>query len=88
VAARPDAGRAVILGETRERPHDVDQVFGLAALVGYRQHRPNLGNFEGRCPSVLFVHDRDTPFGAIDALRPDQRELAEAWRSEQECTRR
>src|SRR3546814_9758783 len=25
----------------------------LAALVGYRQHRPNLGNYEGRCPSVL-----------------------------------
>ena len=24
----------------------------LAALVGYRQHRPNLGNYEGRCPSA------------------------------------
>src|SRR3546814_15651923 len=23
----------------------------LAALVGYRQHRPNPGNYEGRCPS-------------------------------------
>jgi len=71
-------------------PPDIARGFPpeLAALVGYRQHRPNLGNFEGRCPSVLFVHDRDTPFGAIDALRPDQRELAEAWRSEQECTRR
>jgi ectoine hydroxylase-related dioxygenase (phytanoyl-CoA dioxygenase family) len=44
----------------------------LAALVGYRQHRPNLGNFEGQCPSILL--DTETPerIGAIDALRPDQ----------------
>jgi ectoine hydroxylase-related dioxygenase (phytanoyl-CoA dioxygenase family) len=55
----------------------------LAALVGYRQHRPNLGNFEGRCPSVLFEHDPHTPFGAVDALRPDQEEVAEHWRREQ-----
>jgi ectoine hydroxylase-related dioxygenase (phytanoyl-CoA dioxygenase family) len=58
----------------------------LAALVGYRQHRPNLGNFEGRCPSVLFEHDPRTPFGAVDALRPDQRDVAEAWRREQVAT--
>ena len=56
----------------------------LAALVGYRQHRPNLGNFEGQCPSVLFERDADAPLGAVDALRPDQREVAEAWRQEQE----
>src|SRR3546814_6535467 len=31
----------------------------LAALVGYRQHRPNLGNYEGRCPSVLLGDDVD-----------------------------
>jgi ectoine hydroxylase-related dioxygenase (phytanoyl-CoA dioxygenase family) len=51
----------------------------LAALVGYRQHRPNLGNFEGQCPSVLFEHDPDAPLGAIDALRPAQEAFAEAW---------
>lgn len=56
----------------------------LAALIGYRQHRPNLGNFEGQCPSVLFDLDADAPRGAIDALRPDQREAAEAWRDTQE----
>jgi ectoine hydroxylase-related dioxygenase (phytanoyl-CoA dioxygenase family) len=55
----------------------------LAALVGYRQHRPNLGNFEGQCPSVLFAQDPDTPLGAVDALRPDQSEVAEAWLHEQ-----
>lgn len=47
----------------------------LAALVGYRQHRPNLGNFEGQCPSV-HVPER---IGSIDALRPDQQQLVEAY---------
>lgn len=55
----------------------------LAALVGYRQHRPNLGNYEGQCPSVLFTHAADTPLGAIDALRPDQQALVEAHVQEQ-----
>ncbi|MCA1196502.1 phytanoyl-CoA dioxygenase family protein [Sphingomonas sp. R647] len=44
----------------------------LAALVGYRQHRPNLGNFEGVCPSVLLQDMVPAHLGAIDALRPDQ----------------
>lgn len=47
----------------------------LAALVGYTQHRPNLGNFEGQCPSVLLREDRPAYLGAIDSLRPDQEEL-------------
>ncbi len=44
----------------------------LAALVGSRQHRPNRGNYEGRCPSILLGDADDGPIGAIDALRPDQ----------------
>jgi hypothetical protein len=44
----------------------------LQALVGYRQHRPNLGNFEGRCPSILLGDAVPDHLGAIDALRPDQ----------------
>ena len=44
----------------------------LAALIGYRQHRPNLGNFEGRCPSILLDDDIPAALGAVDALRPDQ----------------
>jgi hypothetical protein len=66
-------------------PPEVARAFPpeLAALVGYRQHRPNLGNFEGQCPSVLFGQSPDTPIGAIDALRPDQRDVAEAWLREQ-----
>src|SRR3546814_6697504 len=51
----------------------------LAALVGYRQHRPNLGNYEGRCPSILLDDKRRGPLGAIDAMRPDQIELVEAF---------
>lgn len=51
----------------------------LAALVGYRQHRPNLGNYEGQCPSVLLDGDADRPLGAIDALRPDQQALVDAY---------
>ncbi len=44
----------------------------LAALAGYAQHRPNLGNYEGHCPSVLLQSTLDGPLGAIDALRPEQ----------------
>lgn len=49
----------------------------LAALVGYRQHRPNLGNFEGRCPSVLLSDDKPVRLGAIDALSPDQKQAVD-----------
>lgn len=44
----------------------------LSELVGYAQHRPNLGNFEGQCPSILFGGYPEEPIGAADALRPDQ----------------
>jgi hypothetical protein len=44
----------------------------LAALVGYRQHRPNLGNFEGRCPSILLADGAPGCLAAADSLRPDQ----------------
>ncbi|MCW6536294.1 phytanoyl-CoA dioxygenase family protein [Sphingomonas lycopersici] len=44
----------------------------LAELVGYVQHRPNLGNYEGQCPSILLGDGIPARIGAIDALRPDQ----------------
>lgn len=47
----------------------------LAALIGYAQHRPNLGNYEGQCPSILLRDDVPVHVGAIDALRPDQEAL-------------
>lgn len=47
----------------------------LAALAGYKAHRPNLGTHEGRCPSLLLASGGQPPMGAIDALRPEQEAL-------------
>lgn len=56
----------------------------LAALVGYRQHRPNLGNYEGQCPSVLLQREIPQRFAATDALRPDQEMLLADYVREQD----
>lgn len=57
----------------------------LAELAGYTQHRPNLGNYEGQCPSVLLKDEIDEFLQPTDALRPDQeiavREFAESRRN-------
>jgi len=60
----------------------------LAALVGYAQHRPNLGNFEGQCPSILLQGKVPARIGAIDALRPDQAELVAEFVRTQDWTGR
>ena len=60
----------------------------LAALVGYRQHRPNLGNYEGQCPSVLLQPDIPDRFAATDALRPDQESLLADYVREQDWPER
>jgi len=44
----------------------------LAALVGYAQHRPNLGNVEGRCPSELLWSDGLAGLPPADALNDEQ----------------
>lgn len=69
-------------------PPEVAKTFppDLAALVGYRQHRPNLGNFEGQCPSVLLTNTATSALGAQDALRPDQQVMVEAYVQSQTCT--
>lgn len=58
----------------------------LAELAGYVQHRPNLGNYEGQCPSILLRDDPPDYPRATDALRPDQliavAEFADARRKE------
>jgi len=56
----------------------------LAALVGYTQHRPNLGNYEGQCPSILLGDEVPTRIGAVDALRPDQRALVAEFAQQQD----
>lgn len=62
-------------------PPEVARQFSrsLARLAGYQVHRPNLGTFEGRCPSLL-LEDAARPSGAIDALLPEQEALIAAWR--------
>ncbi len=54
----------------------------LAALVGYAQHRPNLGNYEGQCPSLLLGDSVPAHIGAVDALRPDQQAMLESFAEE------
>ena len=55
-------------------PPDVARSFSpdLADLAGYALHRPNLGNYEGQCPSVLLGRAVSDNLQATDALRPDQ----------------
>jgi ectoine hydroxylase-related dioxygenase (phytanoyl-CoA dioxygenase family) len=49
----------------------------LRSLIGYCRHRPNLGNYDGQCPSVLFEEGSGKHLAATDALAPDhQRALA------------
>jgi ectoine hydroxylase-related dioxygenase (phytanoyl-CoA dioxygenase family) len=64
-------------------PPDIARHFppDLAALAGYRVHRPNLGNVEGRCPSSLLGAAPAAPRGAVDALGPDQEALIEQFRT-------
>ena len=51
----------------------------LAGLVGYAQHRPNLGNVEGQSPAILLGDTVPDHLPAIDALRPDQATAAAAF---------
>lgn len=51
----------------------------LAALVGYRQHRPNLGNFDGQCPSILLRGAPPEYLHAVDDLRPDQEQMVDDY---------
>jgi ectoine hydroxylase-related dioxygenase (phytanoyl-CoA dioxygenase family) len=64
-------------------PPEVARTFSpeLAALVGYRQHRPNLGNYEGRCPSILLSGEPVDYLGAVDELLPRQVAALEAKRA-------
>ena len=62
-------------------PPEVARTFPpeLAALAGYRAHRPNLGTFEGRCPSSLLSAVPSEALGAIDALLPEQEAMIERY---------
>lgn len=70
-------------------PPDIARTFppALAALVGYQQHRPNLGNVEGLCPSVLLGAGLPERIGAVDALRADQVALVADYIAQQRADR-
>lgn len=59
----------------------------LAQLAGYAQHRPNLGNFEGACPSILLGHDVPSQPRAADCLTPEQQAAVAAFAREREALR-
>jgi ectoine hydroxylase-related dioxygenase (phytanoyl-CoA dioxygenase family) len=59
----------------------------LAGLVGYRQHRPNLGNYEGQCPSVLLGDSLPEYLGSVDELRDDQVEPLAEFKARQRTGR-
>jgi ectoine hydroxylase-related dioxygenase (phytanoyl-CoA dioxygenase family) len=61
-------------------PPDVAKTLSAkaAALAGYRVHRPNLGTYEGHCPSRLLTASAGE-HGAVDALRPEQEMLIEQY---------
>jgi hypothetical protein len=66
-------------------PPDIARTFSpeLAELIGYCQHRPNLGNYEGRSPSILLNGPVPNYIAAVDALRPDQQAQLERFIAEQ-----
>ena len=47
----------------------------LAAMLGYRWHRPNLGTYDGQCPSVLLGNDVPDHLPTVDALAPEHERL-------------
>jgi ectoine hydroxylase-related dioxygenase (phytanoyl-CoA dioxygenase family) len=59
----------------------------LQELVGYVQHKPNLGNYDGQCPSVLLGAQVPDVLATADAVLPAHeaalRAYAERERSEQ-----
>lgn len=62
-------------------PPEIARAFprSLARLAGYQVHRPNLGTYEGRCPSLL-LDGNPGPAHAVDMLLPEQEALIRDWR--------
>ena len=55
----------------------------LAAMLGYRWHRPNLGTYDGQCPSVLLQGEVPDHLATIDALAPEHERLVADFASRQ-----
>jgi ectoine hydroxylase-related dioxygenase (phytanoyl-CoA dioxygenase family) len=50
----------------------------LAAMIGFRWHRPNLGTFDGQCPSVLLQDEVPEYLATYDSLTPAQTDIVDA----------
>ncbi|MGZ8337067.1 MAG: phytanoyl-CoA dioxygenase family protein [Allosphingosinicella sp.] len=55
----------------------------LAAMLGYRWHRPNLGTFDGQCPSILLRDEVPDHLATIDALSPEHAGIVARFASSQ-----
>ncbi|MEI9996426.1 MAG: phytanoyl-CoA dioxygenase family protein [Rhizomicrobium sp.] len=66
-------------------PPEVAKTFSpeLARLVGYKLHRPNLGNYEGQCPSILLRDDLPEYIHSVDGLTSNQLGLLAEFRASQ-----
>ena len=51
----------------------------LQAMLGYRWHRPNLGTFDGQCPSILLEDEVPDALATVDALSPLHEPLVAAY---------
>jgi ectoine hydroxylase-related dioxygenase (phytanoyl-CoA dioxygenase family) len=62
-------------------PPEIARTFppALRDLVGYHRHRPNLGNYDGQCPSILFEEDLPDFLPATDSVTPEQQHRLEAF---------
>jgi ectoine hydroxylase-related dioxygenase (phytanoyl-CoA dioxygenase family) len=74
--------------ENQSLAYDVNFVRGLepelAAMLGYRWHRPNLGTYDGQCPSVLLAEDpAPDHLATIDALALEHQLLVARFAAEQ-----
>lgn len=55
----------------------------LAAMLGYRWHRPNLGTYDGQCPSILLGDEVPDALATVDSLIPEHEKLVAAYAAAQ-----
>ena len=60
----------------------------LAAMLGYRWHRPNLGTYDGQCPSILLAGEVSEHLATVDALSPEHEQLVADFAARQHLSMR
>lgn len=69
--------------ENQSLAYSIDEVRAMdpaiAPLLGYRWHRPNLGTFDGQCPSILLENEHEDHLATVDALSPEHVEMVESF---------